>query len=257
MDIIEAMRERRSVRTFDGRPLDRDSWRELQQAAEEAESPFGAQVDIQLRRFDLRDGFRPGTYGVIRGAVDFFLVGFGDDERSALSAGYAFETIVLKAWQMGLGTCWIAGTFKRSDFGGMDDLKVVSPVGVADDMAFRERMMRLVMGSKNRKPFGTIFFNGDFNTPAEASGRFGRSLEMMRLAPSSTNSQPWRALVDGDRVHFYYLPKSRYALIDCGIGLCHFHLTEKHLGREGRFYTEGTPPPAADGMIYLMSYANI
>lgn len=257
MDIIEAMRERRSVRTFDGRPLDEDAWRVLQLEAERARSPFGSQVDIRLQRFGLRDCFRPGTYGVIRGATDYFLVSFGNDELSALSAGYAFETVVLKAWQMGFGTCWIAGTFKRSDFGTTDNLKVVCPVGVADDMAFRERMMRIVMGSKKRKPFGTLFFNGNFNTPADAGGSFGLSLEMMRLAPSSTNSQPWRALVDGDTVHFYYLPKSRYALIDCGIGLCHFHLTELHSGRAGRFYAAEKPPQAPDGIAYLMSYTNI
>jgi len=58
---------------------------------------------------------------------------------------------------------------------------------------------------------------------------------MMRLAPSSVNSQPWRALVVGDTVHFYYTPKSNLSLIDCGIGLCHFYEDERFHGHAGRF----------------------
>ena len=42
---------------------------------------------------------------MIKGTEDFFLLGIGSDEASAPSAGFGFEQVVLKALQMGLGTC--------------------------------------------------------------------------------------------------------------------------------------------------------
>ncbi|MDE6458444.1 MAG: hypothetical protein K2L31_07600, partial [Muribaculum sp.] len=89
------------------------------------------------------------------------------------------------------------------------------------------------------------------------ANRFAEPLEMMRLAPSSVNSQPWRALVMGDTVHFYYLPKSNLSLIDCGIGLCHFYETERFNGNKGTFSGMENAPNAPQGWRYLISYTAI
>ncbi|MDE7109328.1 MAG: nitroreductase family protein, partial [Muribaculaceae bacterium] len=159
MNIIEAMKERRSVRTFDGEGLDTQQISELEQAVENSSSPFGGSLTIKLKRFNLKEGYKPSTYGMIKGAEDFFLLGIGSDEESALTAGYRFEQVVLKAWQMGLGSCWIAATFKGSDFDkGItwpegEELKVICPVGKAEKPSMKEKLTRLTLGSKNRKPF--------------------------------------------------------------------------------------------------------
>ncbi|MDE6311537.1 MAG: nitroreductase family protein [Muribaculaceae bacterium] len=260
MNIIEAMKERRSVRTFDGKGLDSEQEAKLEKAIGESGSPFGGNVSIFLRKFNLREGYKPSTYGMIKGAEDFFLLGIGSDEASALSAGYRFEQVVLKAWQLGLGTCWIAATFKGSDFDkGVEwpdgeELKVICPVGKAEKQSMKEKLTRLTLGSKNRKPFNDLFFYRDFQTAVPEDNRFREALEMLRLAPSSTNSQPWRALVDGHTVHFYYKPKSAASVLDTGIGICHFHETEKFYGHEGHFDKVSSAPVAPDDWKYLVSY---
>lgn len=53
----------------------------------------------------MKAGYKPSKYGMIKGTEDFFLLGIGSDEASAPSAGFGFEQVVLKALQMGLGTC--------------------------------------------------------------------------------------------------------------------------------------------------------
>ena len=116
MNIIEAMKERLSVITFDGKGISPGQTTQLEQAIEQFNSPFGGNLSIKLKKFNLKEGYKPSTYGMIKRAEDFFLLGIGSDEASALSAGYRFEQVVLKAWQLGLGTCWIAATFKGSDF---------------------------------------------------------------------------------------------------------------------------------------------
>ncbi|MBD5219800.1 MAG: hypothetical protein HDS72_06140 [Bacteroidales bacterium] len=77
----------------------------LEKAIAETASPFGGNVTIRLKEFDLKAGYKPSTYGMIKGTEDFFLLGIGSDEVSAPSAGFRFEQVVLKALQMGLGTC--------------------------------------------------------------------------------------------------------------------------------------------------------
>ncbi|MDE5849317.1 MAG: nitroreductase family protein [Muribaculaceae bacterium] len=260
MNIIEAMKERRSVRTFDGMGISPEQTAQLEQAIEESDSPFGGNISIKLKKFNLKEGYKPSTYGMIKGAEDFFLLGVGPDEASALSAGYRFEQVVLKAWQLGLGTCWIAATFKGSDFErgvewpAGEELKVICPVGKAEKPSMKEKLTRLTLGSKNRKPFNDLFFYGDFKTPVPEDNQFREALEMLRIAPSSTNSQPWRALVDGDTVHFYYKPKSPASVLDTGIGICQFHETEKYYGHDGEFSkTAGAPVPPEDWK-YLVSY---
>ncbi len=161
---------------------------------------------------------------------------------------------------MGLGTCWIAATFKGTDFErgepwpDGEELRIVCPVGVAAKQSILEKATRLALGSKNRKPFDKLFFNENFQTPYDTAGRFGEALEMLRLAPSSTNSQPWRALVCGDTVHFYYVPKSPASVLDCGIGICHFFETEQFNGMSGIFEEQDDAPVAPDNWTYLVSY---
>mgnify|MGYP001026801579 FL=1 len=261
MNIIEAMNERRSVRTFNGESISDSQKSALLTAIEDSFSPFGGNVSIRLKNFDLKAGYTPGTYGTIKGASDFFLVAFGNDDASALSAGFRFEQVVLQAWQLGLGSCWIAATFKGSDFerGELwrdgESLRIVCPVGIAAKPGIRERLTRLTFGSKNRKPFEKLFFYSDFTREVSPGNRFAEALEMMRLAPSSVNSQPWRALVIGDTVHFYYTPKSNLSLIDCGIGLCHFYEDERFHGHAGRFSKTDNPPAPPHGWKYLISYS--
>ncbi|MDE6371525.1 MAG: hypothetical protein K2K92_08565 [Duncaniella sp.] len=260
MNVIEAIKVRRSVRNFNGKPLPKDMRDKMLKAVEAASSPFGGHVSIRLKEFDLKGDYKPSTDGMIKGAVDFFLVALKHDDESALTAGYMFEQVVLRGTELGLGFCWIAATFKGTDFDAGqvwpdgEQLTVICPVGVPAKKSIMEKVTRFTLGSDKRNPFGSMFFEESFDKPASADGRFGEALQMLRLAPSSTNSQPWRALVTGDSVHFYYKPKSAASVLDCGIGLCHFHETELFYGRKGEFFKSGDAPAPPSDLRYLMSY---
>ena len=260
MDIIQAMKERRSVSSFNGEPLSPSVVSDLRKVIDDSYSLFGGNVTIRLKSFDLKGEFKPSTYGVIKGASDFFLLGIGEDEDSALTAGFQFEQVVLKAWEMGLGTCWIAATFKGSQFDKGEkwpegeSLKIISPVGVPAKQHVLEKITRFTVGSDKRKSFSDLFFEDDFKKPLAPENKFAEALRMLRLAPSSTNSQPWRALVKGDEVLFYYKPKSPVSILDTGIGICHFYETEKYNGFEGKFIKSTDFPVPPEDWKYLVSY---
>ena len=261
MTIIETMQQRRSVRNYDGRGISDDERDELLKAIQLSSSPFGGKLSIQLKKFNLKEGYKPGTYGMIKGAEDFFVIIMGTDEQSYLSVGYRFEQIVLRAWQLGLGTCWIAATFNNSDFEkGLsipngEKIGIVSPVGHAAEISLKEKIIRLSVRSAKRKPFNELFFFEDFHHPVSENNNFYQSLEMVRLAPSSTNSQPWRAIVIGETVHFYYKPKSILSITDSGIGLCHFHEAEKYFRHNGDFFKTEDYPHPPHNWKYLISYS--
>ncbi|MDE5552027.1 MAG: hypothetical protein K2I91_02390 [Muribaculaceae bacterium] len=260
MDILEAMRTRRSVRSFDGAGLAPGQMAELENAVKDVYNPFGGNYTIRLKHFDKAGDYKPSTYGMIKNATDYFTIGIGEDEESALAVGFSFEQVVLKAWQMGLGTCWIAATFKGSAFEqgepwpDGEKLRIISPVGRPARKSLMENIARMTLGSNNRKAFKELFFTDGFARSLTQENTYADALNMLRLAPSSTNSQPWRVLVENDRVHFYYVPKSQASVLDCGIGMCHFYLTERCNGHDGTFYRESESPARKDNWRYLISY---
>ena len=64
--------------------------------------------------------------------------------------GYEMESLVLYATSMGLGTCWLGGTFKKGQFakamevGEGEVLPIVLPIGYANEKkSFIDKTMRI------------------------------------------------------------------------------------------------------------------
>lgn len=262
MNIREIIEKRVSVRTFDGgRELSSEVVEEIKESIAKASAPFEGKYMIDFKKFDLKSPQTPSTYGTISGASWYLLMGIHDDEMSALAAGYAMETVVLKATELGLGTCWMALTFKGSDFTKESEmpadepLKIVSPVGYpASKRKILESLTRVTLGSSKRKPMDDLFSEGEFGVPLKDDNKFYEALSMMRLAPSAKNTQPWRALVRGDEVWFYYEQKSEASILDLGIGLCHFDLTLKAKGYDGS-WEKSVNAPERKGYIPVVKYS--
>ncbi|MCM1484444.1 MAG: nitroreductase family protein [Muribaculaceae bacterium] len=261
MSITELIKARHSVRTFDGRPLSDADSAAISQAIADASTPFGGQASIVIVRFGAPLAAMNGTYGVIKGASDFMVMFMADDDESWLSAGFMMEQPVLTATGLGLGTCWMAATFNSSLFSksfnvpAEQKLRIVTPVGYpARKKRFAERLTKLLANSASRKDFDSLFSYHEPGISIPQDNTFRLPLEMMRLAPSSVNSQPWRAIVADDTVHFYSAGKNRLSMIDMGIGLCHFHLTCQDSGLKGRFTTIPTEEIDYSRWRYICSF---
>lgn len=262
MDNIQNLiRQRHSVRTFSGLAMDSRMEDAVRTLIAGMSNPFGANPTVKAVATGPTSIKAPGTYGVIKNARNYLLMAYGEGQTDALAAGYAMERIVLGATALGLGTCWMGGTFKSGDFSRMATfpdnvkLKIIIPIGIpAEKPRLMERIGKKLMGSTGRRPFGTMFFNGDFSTPLLPTPMAaGEALEMMRLAPSSLNSQPWRAVADGAYIHFYQ-KDGKFSTLDCGIGLCHFALTMEAQGACGNWHHTESHPDAPRGVSYLISF---
>lgn len=243
MDYIADIERRKAVRTFNPeKPLTNLQIEEIKKAIDDAKSPFGGEVAVKLHRFDLKGKMKPSTYGSVEGAAWYILVGIADTPESYLSAGFRMEQVVLKIVDMGLGTNFMTDTFKSgvfteaAHFPSATPLHVIMPVGVpADKERLVEKLTHMALKSRSRKPFEETFGNVPEDSP------FRIPLEMMRLAPSAYNKQPWRAQVDGNTVWFYQVP-SDDSLIGMGNGLANFYLALKQSGKDGKFSSVAGAP---------------
>lgn len=244
--IVDTIQGRRSVRTFEDRSLSSEDRAFVERVIKSIETPFGAPVEFRLLNAAAHGLKSP----VIVGAHEYVAAKVGRVQDAELSLGFAFETFCLRAAERGLGTVMLAASLSRKAFekaievGANEVMPVASPVGYpAAKLSLRENMMRKAIKSDERLPFSQIFFDGSFGTPLSPSeaGRFEGPLQMLRLAPSATNKQPWRAVVKGDTVHFFEEHSLKESAlgdiqkVDMGIALSHFWLTAQEQGLEGRF----------------------
>lgn len=263
--IQDAIRARRSVRTFDGRPLSAAHRELITKHLAESGNPFGVPVTIELLDAKAHGLSSP----VIVGEKAYLAGKVRRTEGFELAFGYTFEAVCLYARTLGLGTVMLAASLNRPAFeaamqvGADEVLPCASPIGYpAEKMSLRETVMRKGAKSDRRLPFETLFFRGGFDRPLQEAeaGVFAEPLAMLRLAPSAVNRQPWRCVVTERRVDFYELhslPKSRpcdLQKVDLGIALCHFDLTRQANGVEGAFVRRPPEAPADGKLEYVLSF---
>ena len=270
--VAETIQKRHSVRTYENQPLLPQEREALLACMKQLDNPFGVPVHKYIVDKKLRaDGEKLGTYGVIKGASTFLGVSIPDTELAPLAAGYEFENLILFATHMGLGTVWLAATFNRDHFASAMEIPegelfpAISPVGYpAAKRSLTETLMRSTMKSSARKKWTSLFYQEDFLTPLTKAmaGAYAQPLEMVRLAPSAKNAQPWRVRKAGNAYHFYAsykqgLSKGEEVIkrVDIGIALSHFHQTALELGLSGTFETMSQKDAAIpENTHYILSW---
>jgi len=258
---LDVIRQRISVRSYAEKQVEPEGRKLLGELClqQNNNGPFGAAVRFRLldleplSKSDLR---RMGTYGVIKGARLYILGAVRNGNGAMEDLGYCLEKIILEATALGLGTCWLGGTFKRGSFAAQMELAedellpAITPVGYpAVEKSATERMMRFGAGSNRRKPWSELFFKGDGVTALTEpeSGLFREAYEAVRMGPSASNKQPWRLILDQqggthlylkeNKIYNRMMGKVRLQLVDMGIAMCHFEVAARELNLPGAWNT--------------------
>lgn len=242
-DLMEIIKGRKSVRTYNGEPLSEVHRNLLEEYARSITDPFDIPVE-----FVFMDAKELGLSSPVLSGETFYVAGKVEKKPYAdVAFGYAFEKLVLYAWSLGIGTVWIGGTMKREDFekaAGLKDgemMPCVSPLGYpAAKRSLKETMMRKGVGADNRISPDRLFFNEKWDSPLTSADEMKDILEMVRLAPSAVNKQPWRIIYKDGAYHFYEKKDRGYVndntgdlqKIDVGIALCHFTMGLEDLGKK-------------------------
>lgn len=250
--IEDVVRKRSSVRTYEESSLNAKEKSQLNEYIKGLSNPF--QVEVSFSMIETQKAVKEeklGTYGMIKGAKEFIGASVPDDKLALEALGYSMEELILYATSLGLGTCWLGGSFNRSGFAKAMKVKenellpAITPVGYPlDKKRVGESIARWFVKANTRKEFSQIFFKENFETPMteKEAGDYAVPLEMLRLAPSAANRQPWRVLFHKQGYHFYKIKTKEIdgydiSRIDIGIAACHFHLAALEKGLNGRFET--------------------
>lgn len=261
--VTDLIRQRKSVRTYDGRSLSAEDRSALEAYASSLANPFALPVIFRL--LDVKENGLSSP--VIVGADTYLAAKVEKVPNFEIAYGYSFEKVCLYALSRGIGTVMLAASLSRAAFERAMEVKdgevmpVASPVGYpADNKSIRESLMRKGLKADDRKPFDQLFFEGDFNHPLSQTNLYAKALEMARWAPSAGNAQPWRAVVDGDSVHFYEAkslkdsPLGDIQKVDVGIALAHFDMALEEEGVKGTYDFSDSGISTPENTHYIVTY---
>ncbi|MBN2201081.1 nitroreductase [bacterium] len=281
--ILDLIRGRKSVRTYEREPVPPESRQALESFLGSLPGPpFGSAVRLLAVSADPDDPYALkglGTYGIIRNPAGFIIGAVQPSDDGLFDFGFLMEAACLKLLDLGLGSCWLGGSFRKSRFAGRigsregEIVPSVLSFGVpSGKKSWIERVVTAGAGSAARLPFEDLFFDGDFSHPltAAAAGTAAVALESVRLGPSASNRQPWRIVRD-DRdgsFHFFLRMSAAYQrqlkwvgavnlqAVDMGIAACHFSLAAEATGLKGRWRRVPGPPPSdPDAGLYVVSWS--
>jgi len=282
--ISEIIRRRFSCRTYLETPIDEGTRQSLLDFMKASQSgPLGSRPRFSLVAAtgqDRRALRGLGTYGFIRGASGFILGAVEPGEKNLEDYGYSMEQIILLATELGLGTCWLGGTFTQSSFSrkialtGNEIMPAVASIGrIANLKKARDGLLRQFSDAHHRLSWKRLFFDRQFGIPLrrEDVGEYATPLEMVRLGPSASNKQPWRIVRDDHKWHFYMQRTPGYRQgffqvllnlvdlqrIDLGIAMCHFELTAREAGLQGEWVAEEPGIVKPDALMeYTVSWVS-
>ncbi len=265
-DLMELIKTRKSVRSFDGNAVSAEDRRRLSEFMDTITNPFGIPV-----RFVLLDAKEKNLSSPVLTGETLYVAGkVAKKDYADVAFGFSFEKLVLYAWSLGIGTTWIGGTMKREAFEQAAELSdgemmpCISPLGYpAKKRSVRETLMRKGVKADERLPADRLFFDGSWEAPLSAADQeaLHELMEMVRWAPSAVNKQPWRIIVTDGAFHFYEKQDKGYVSektgdlqkIDVGIALCHAVMGLEAQGKTAEVIVRNPCISVPDGVIYIAS----
>ena len=243
MTPYEAIDARISCRAYTAEPLDQATLAELAELTARLSEESGLRL-VLVGPDDGGPELRLAAR-MFSGNVSSYVALIGpDDNASRERFGYVGEKLVLHATALGLGTCWVAGTFDRDSvtvpLQEGEIIHDVIPVGhMPARQPFAQRAIRAGLRKRDKKP--AALYQGP-TTLAEAPDWVRSGIDAVIKGPSAVNQQPV-VFVQDDAGLRATLPtaKREVAYTDLGIAKLHFELGAAAAGVQGMWQwgTEG------------------
>ncbi len=221
MKIEEIIEKRTSRRSFTGEPLSASMREPLEQAIWDCNQQGKFRVEL-VEGSEAFSNWRK-SYGFFSGVTAYLaMIGPKDDPVEEEKIGYYGESLVLFAEELGLGTCWVSGTYDPEEvpchLEPEEEIKVVIVVGpVKNSPGAKERLIRTVAHFGLEKD--PLDF---FESPHMPPDWVIDGLQMVCFAPSARNKQPAYFTYEYNRVRGFVPPD--VSTIELGIAKLHFQL---------------------------------
>lgn len=231
----DAIESRTSRRTYKNEALDHLEVNKITQLIHTLNEESGLHIQFIEEGYEVFDGFK-ASYGMIKDARSFIaLVGKVSQEDLKNRLGYYGEMIVLECTHLGLGTCWIGGTYdkekckKNIQLNADEELIGIIAVGyVSENKTFKEKVISRL--AKNSKLFNQMLVTKDEQIPSWVT----KGIEAALKAPSALNKRPVAYAFKENEIKVFTTKANQgYEQIDLGISMLHFELGAQSKGYQG------------------------
>ncbi|WP_455715728.1 nitroreductase family protein [Anaerosporobacter sp.] len=211
MELLEAMKQRHSVRSYEDKKLDEAKKAAIQKQIDECNRESGLHIQLVTDEPKAFDGFM-AHYGKFSGVTNYIaMIGKKGSNLEEL-CGYYGEKLVLYAQQLGLNTCWVAMSYSKIPGAFQVDsgekLTVVIALGYGKTQGVEHKSKTVEKVSKVTATMPEWFKNG---------------IEAALLAPTAMNQQKFTFSLEDDKVSAKP-GLGFYSKLDLGIAKYHFEI---------------------------------
>lgn len=213
MDMLQAMRERHSVRNFTNQPIEQEKREQLIELVDQVNKVSGLSMQVV---FDEPAAFGSSIlakFGKFSGAANYIACVGTEAADLDEKVGYYGEALVLEAQRMGLNTCWVGLTYSKKKSGAR-----INP---------GERLVCVIAlgyGTTPGIPRKTKPIEELCSVVGEMPAWFEAGMEAAQLAPTAMNQQKFLIeLQEGSQVSAKSLG-GPYSSVDLGIVRYHFEI---------------------------------
>ena len=236
--------KRKSIRKFNMEPLSDVQISTLTEKLNHLQ-PLSSDIGTEIRLLP-----QDTVGGLLSIKAPHYLLLFSEKKEGHLeNAGFIMQQMDLYLSANGIGACWLGAAKPKSEFTGISKLPYIISlaIGMPAEPLYREGPEQF-----KRKTLSDICSTSHHLEWVEAA----------RLAPSATNSQPWRFITSQNAIHAYRIKlgalKSmiygRMNQIDMGIALCHLWVAAEAHGYRTRLTTkEEASVITPAGTTYIMT----
>lgn len=237
MTLNETIYKRKSFRRYKSQAVDEETVNRILEFAACAKPLYPEiRVDFEIREKESVKSILP--------FIPKQVLAFYSEDKTGFreNAGFILQQIDLFIQSIGLGCCWIGSGRIVEETERNDGLRYVIMLA----FGYPKSEMRSGVSQFRRKKPGEISNNADLR------------LEPARLAPSSSNTQPWYFICEGDTVDAYCTkhgfsknkPMTGINQIDMGIAFAHMYVANPE---KFRYFKKENPKPV-EGYGYIGSF---
>lgn len=234
MNITQAIDVRRSRRAYSSEPILPQQAALLKSRIDEYNQKSGLSIRFLENGSFAFSGIRK-SYGMFSGVRSLFIMkGPKSDPNLKEKIGYFGQLLVLEATVLGLGTCWVGGTFDRSGIrkGPDEELVCVITVGqVPVSQTLKEKLIYKAIHRKTKSLEQLCQFpgmagkkGGDEAAEKKLPEWLKAGLKSVQKAPSTRNTQKVMFMEKDGLLQAYVPDTYTFDRVDLGIAKLHFEL---------------------------------
>ncbi|WXR60395.1 nitroreductase family protein [Peptostreptococcaceae bacterium AGR-M142] len=265
----EYLGARKSVREYELKAIKEDEINELKEVAR----LLNEDESVKIKYFDdgktIREALKgkAGYSGVMIESPHYLALEIKDfNEQTLIKGSYRMEATIKKAYELGLGTCWIdldnvSDEILKDLFKEEIKPNYLVAIGYPKEKSILEKgLFKFMTTNKDFKndPYANkivkkgdtsgarihledLVYKDSFATKMSIEEIEQRGFEeifyLVRNAPSSKNSQPWRFVVEGSDIYLAILePENKINFIDAGIMMYFFEGIAHDVGIKGKWH---------------------